>query len=328
MLFVGQAAGYIVGSLATGRLYDRFAGHRVFAVAMLTLAVGMALIPQFDSLAALFSVFVVTGAGASAADVGANLLLMWELGAGVGRAMNLLHLSFGLGALAAPLFVHVGLDLATRSAAVACLLLAWWASSVPSPEAPAAARDGHADTTRPLLALLSTFFALYVGLEVGFAGWIHTYGGEIRFSDLAATWLTTTFWIGFTTGRLWSSTLGQRFRPKALLAASCSLTVVAAAVLVIGDGRTGPVWAGSALMGLAAAPQFPVMLTYLERRIRVTGFATSWFVGAAGLEGLVFPWLIGRWFDVSGAAALAWSMLALSIATFGAFAVSNRVLGG
>jgi hypothetical protein len=81
-------------------------------------------------------------------------------------------------------------------------------------------------------------------------------------------------------------------------------------------------------MGLATAPQFPVMLTYLERRIVVTGVATSWFVGAAGLGGLVFPWLIGRWFDARGAVALPWSVLVLAIATFGSFAWSNRRLGG
>jgi hypothetical protein len=69
------------------------------------------------------------------------------------------------------------------------------------------------------------------------------------------------------------------------------------------------------------------MLTYLERRIRVTGYATSWFVGAAGLGGLVFPWLIGRWIDASGPAALPWSMLILGLLTFGSFATTNRRLG-
>ena len=97
---------------------------------------------------------------------------------------------------------------------------------------------------------------------------------------------------------------------------------------VVGDGRVEPVWVGSALLGLATAPQFPVMLTYLERRIHVTGYATSWFVGAAGIGGLLFPWLIGRWIDASGPAALPWSMLVLGLLTLGSFAVSNRTLGG
>jgi fucose permease len=113
-----------------------------------------------------------------------------------------------------------------------------------------------------------------------------------------------------------------------LLIASCSLTILAALVLVGGDGRTAPVWVGVALMGVATAPQFPVMLTYLERRIRVTGSATAWFVGGAGVGGLIFPWLIGRWFDARGAATLPWAMLVLGVLTFGSFGLSNRRLGG
>ena len=327
VLFVGQAAGYVVGSFVGGRLYDRFHGHRVYAGSLAAIGAGLLLVPAFSGLPALFATFLLIGVGASTADVGANALLMWELGAGVGRSMNVLHLCFGVGALAAPLLVHIGLDLAVRGAAACCVAFAVWALAVPTPTVPLQTRAEHTDTTWRLLALLAAFFFLYVGLEVGFAGWVLTYGEEIRFSALAATWLTTTFWIGFTVGRVLSSVFAQRVRPKVLLGASCALTIAAALVLVIGDGRTGPVWAGAALMGVATAPQFPVMLTYLERRIRVTGYATSWFVGAAGLGGLVFPWLIGRWIDASGPAALPWSMLILGLLTFGSFATTNRRLG-
>ncbi len=328
ILFVGQAVGYVVGSFVGGTLFDRFHGHRVYAVSLLTMAVGLLLVPSFSDLPPLFFAFVLIGIGAAIADVGANALLMWELGPGTGRSMNVLHLCFGVGALIAPLAVYAGLDLAVRGAAAACVLLAIWAVRVPAPRVRVATAEQHADTTWRLLLLLAVFFFLYVGLEVGFAGWIRTYGEEVDFSELGATWLTTSFWIGFTVGRVASSANGQRVRPKVVLAIACSATVGAAFVLVVGDGRAAPVWIGAALMGLATAPQFPVMLTYLERRIHVTGYATSWFVGAAGLGGLVFPWVIGQWFDAIGAAALPWSMLVLSLLTLGSFAVSNRVLGG
>jgi FHS family Na+ dependent glucose MFS transporter 1 len=328
VLFAGQAAGYVIGSFAGGVLYDRFDGHRLFAAALTLVAFGLFLVPSFTSLPPLFVAFALVGTGAATADVGANAMLMWELGPGTGRAMNVLHLCFGLGALIAPLVVYVGLDLAVRGGAVACLVLAVWSQRVPAPRVRIATVDQDADTTWRLLMLLATFFFLYVGLEVGFAGWIRTYGEEIDLGGLAATWLTTVFWIGFTVGRVLSSANGQRVRPKVVLAISCGVTVVVAGVLVVGDGRPAPVWVGVGLMGLATAPQFPVMLTYLERRIHVTGYATSWFVGAAGLGGLTFPWLIGRWFDASGAAALPWSMLGLSVLTLGSFLVSNRTLGG
>lgn len=326
VLFAGQSAGYIAGSFLGGWLYDRFDGHRVFASALAVLGLGLGLVPVFSGLVGLFATFVVLGLGAAAADLGANTLLMWQLGAGVGRAMNLLHLCFGIGALTAPLLVHIGLTIATRTAAVCCVLLAAWAIAVPAPLAPPEAREEHTETTLPLLVLLGSFFVLYVGLEVGFAGWVHTYGEEIEFSALAATWLTTTFWIGFTLGRLLASAIAHRVRPDVVLYAACAATLVAAAVLIVGDGRTEFVWGGTALMGLATAPQFPGMMTLAEQRIHVTGSSTAWFVGGAGVGGLVFPWLIGRWFDASGTGALPWAMAIMGVFVLASLMASNRAL--
>lgn len=328
ILFVAMSCGYIGGSFVAGRLFDRFDPHRVYAMSLLALALGMVLVPSLDTLRALFVTFVVLGLGAGSVDVGANTLLIWELGEAGGRAMNILHLFFGLGALSAPLFVHAGLEFASLLATGLCLVFALVVLKAPAPSAPTVVREEHTDTTRGMLIVLSVFFFLYVGLEAGFAGWVHTYAEEIDFSDLAATWLTAVFWIGFTAGRLASSAFGQRVRPKSLLAASCGLSVAAALVLVLGNGSTAPVWIGAVLMGIGTAPQFPAMLNYLERRIRVTGSATAWFIGGAGLGGLVFPWLIGQWFDVSGPSVVPWSMLVLGVLTLGSFAVSNRRLGG
>jgi len=328
VLFVGQAFGYILGSFLGGRLYDRFDGHRVYGGSLAVLALGLVVLPSLTSLSTLFVIFVLIGVGAATVDVGANTLLIWELGADVGRPMNILHLCFGVGALSAPLVVYAGFDIAAYLASGLCIGVALLVMRAKAPLAPTDVEQEHTTTSRPMLALLAGFFCLYVGLEVGFAGWIHTYGEEIEFSALAATWLTTAFWVGFTGGRVLASALGQRVRPKSILATSCSLTLVAAGVLVVGDGRAAPVWTGAVLMGLATAPQFPAMFTYLERRIRVTGRATAWFVGGAGLGGLVFPWLIGQWFDVSGPSVLPWSMLILGVLTLASFAASNRALGG
>lgn len=328
VLFVGQSAGYVVGSFAGGRLYDRFGGHHVYAGSLVVAAVGLASVPMLDSVGGLFTSFVLVGAGTAVCDVGANALLLWELGSANVRSMNVLHLCFGVGALSAPLVVYLGLDIAVRGAAALCVLIAAWAVSIPPPSVRPMNSERHPEQTSRLLGLIALFFFLYVGLEVGFAGWVHTYAEEIDFSELGATWLTATFWIGFTGGRLLSSLVGHLIRPKVVLAGACGTTVVVAVVLVVADGRPAAVWIATALFGLAAAPQFPVMFSYLERRIHITGSATAWFVGGAGLGGLVFPWLIGRWFDASGAAALPWSILVLSVFTVVSFVAADRVLGG
>jgi fucose permease len=327
ILFVGMSAGYLVGSFTGGRLFDRFNGHRVLAGSLVLLGIGLAVVPAFAELGALFATFVLIGFGGAICDVGCNTLLMWKLGAGSGRAMNLLHLCFGIGAVIAPLMVHVGLAVATRTAALGCAVLAVWAVRSPAPRRPTQRREEHTDTTVSILLLLFLFCFLYVGLELGFAGWITTYGEEIGFTELAATWLTTVFWLGLTLGRVLASAIAHRVRPDTILYTACAASVVAAVVMIVGGGNTAAVWTATASMGLAAAPQFPGMVTLAERRIHMSGSATSLFVGGAGAGGLVFPFVIGRFFGAQGADALPMAALALAVATFVAFIAANRALG-
>ena len=172
---------------------------------------GLFVIPSFDTRTGLFAAFVLTGLGGAITDLGANTLLMWELKAAGGRAMN----------TAPPVlrhrrarWRHCWCTSGSRSRpgreSALCLVLAAWSFTIPAPQRPAVAREEHTDTTIGLLALLGLFFTLYVGTEIGFAGWIKTYGEEIDFTPLAATWLTTVFWIGFTLGRAVASALAHR----------------------------------------------------------------------------------------------------------------------
>jgi fucose permease len=211
---------------------------------------------------------------------------------------------------------------------VVCVALAAWATTIPAPIVETHRQSSATQrNSRVALAVSASFFVLYVGLEVGFSGWIFTYAEEIDFSALAATWLTTVFWMGFTFGRLLSSIFADWFAPKAILRTASGLTIGAALLLLIGDGNVSTVWLATALMGLATAPQFPVMFTFLERRISMTGRATSWFVGGAGLGLLIAPWLIGQWLGRSGVVALPRAMVVLGLLTFGAFTTAGRVLG-
>ncbi len=326
VLFVGQSLGYLLGSFIGGALFDRVDGHRVYSAALAALAASLFVMPWFHAVPTMFIVFLVIGASAGIVDVGANTLLMWEMGANGRTAMNVLHMCFGLGAIASPLLVHIGLAAATRVGAIGAIAVAVMALRIPAPRVAAQPREEHTEITRLMLFSLFAFFAAYVGLEVGFAGWIHTYGEEIRFSALAATWLTTVFWIGFIVGRLAASLAADRVDPAAVLLSSCAAAVAAAVLLVLGDGRTLTTWIGTAMMGVAAAPQFPAMMNLAERRVHVTGSAVKWFVAGAGVGGLIFPWLVGRWIDGRGASAFPLAALFFGVATLLTFFGSNRIL--
>ncbi len=285
-------------------------------------------VPIATSLIALWFVMVAIGMASSLSDVTANTLLMWHLGEHVGRAMNLLHFSFGVGALVAPVIVAFGVDVAARLGGVVALVMAVWALGVSSPTAPRVRRDDQSTATRRVLGIAAVFFFVYVGVEIGFAGWIHTYAGEVGFSSRGATLMTTGFWISFTGGRLMSAWVSGRIRPKVVMVASGTATVLAAVILVMSQGGANGMWIGAVMMGLATAPQFPVMIAYLERRIQLSGSDTSWFMTAAGMGGLAFPYFIGQMIDAAGTAIFPWIVLGLAVVAMAAFTRANAVLGG
>ncbi len=325
-LFAAQAGGYFVGSQIAGRLADRTDGHRLYAGALVLIAGGLALVPEMSSVAAWLPVFALVGLGTGGIDVGANAMLLWTLGPRSGRAMNTLHLMFGVGALAAPLLVYADIVWALRGVATAALVAALVAVLTPAPR-PVERRAEHAEATPLLLVTIAVFFCVYVGLEAGFAGWVKTYAEEYELSELAATWVVTAFWIGFTAGRLTASALAHAVRPRAVMYTATASTVVAALVLLAGNGATAAIWLGAVLMGIAAAPQFPVMFTYLETRIPVTGVVTGWLVGGGAAGALALPFLIGQVIDATGPAALAVFCLVLSALSLAAFAATDRGLG-
>jgi FHS family Na+ dependent glucose MFS transporter 1 len=327
-LFAAQSLGYIVGSFAGGRMLDRFDGHRVYSIAMALLAASLFSIALADSLVLLLAVVTLIGLGSAVVDVGANTMIIWHLGAGVGRSMNLLHLCFGIGALFTPVLVGIGVVTATSIAGVGAAFITLWALTVPAPRRSIVRREDQSTATRAVLMISASFFLLYVGLELGFAGWVHTYAGELDFSARAATGVTTAFWVSFTAGRLISAAVAKYVRPKMVLFAASWAAVAVAIVLVLANGAVPWVWVGAAMMGLATAPQFPVMLAYLERRVHLSGADTSWFVGAAGVGGLMFPFLIGQFIEVAGAAALPWAALVLAVATLASFIRINAMFGG
>src|SRR5256885_9316043 len=72
LLFTARSLGYLVGSLLSGRLYDRVRGNRLMAGALLMMALMMALVPFVPLLSLLIAVLLVLGAGEGALDVGGN----------------------------------------------------------------------------------------------------------------------------------------------------------------------------------------------------------------------------------------------------------------
>ena len=110
---------------------------------------------------------------------------------------------------------------------------------------------------------------------------------------------------------------------------SLAVAVGGSVLLVLGGAGVGPlIWIGTILAGLGAAAQFPMMMTYLDRRIVTTGRFTSIMLASAAGGNLTAPWLIGRAIDSWGPMSLMWSAVIIASALSLVFAALNRLLGG
>src|SRR5262245_58295108 len=232
-------------------------------------------IAMAGSLGVLILFFVLLGLSGSVMDVGGNTLLVWTRGAGVGPMINALHFMFAVGALACPLLVNRSLawtgDLGPAAwiAAGAAVIVAVVVlrRDEPAPGAHEEA-EGRAPAPPRLLLAISIFFVLYVGVELGFSGWVYTYAEDLDIrGGNGPAWLTATFWAFFALGRLAGIPLAAVVPPRRMLLGACTLTVVSAALLVITAGSGTLVWVATALLGIGLAPQFATMIAFAERHV-------------------------------------------------------------
>jgi MFS transporter, FHS family, Na+ dependent glucose transporter 1 len=316
ILFTVSAVGYMLGGAITGRLYDRRAGHPIIAAGLLGAAVVVAALTQASALVVLAVLLFLVGACASSVDTGGNTLITWLHGDDLGPWMIALHAAFGVGSALVPLVlalsrritqgINSGLFVIVAMAVAAALVI----SRRPSPVHLHEERlgDGVAKPVpgRGALLVTAAFFFLYVGLEIGFAGWVFTFARDRGFSETRASFLTSMFWWSFTAGRVLGIPVAQRLSARTQILVDAGVTVGGAVLLVISAHSNVGVWFGTIVLGLGLATMFPAMLNLANERVAVTGSVTSWFIVGAGAGSATLPWVIGRLFDDRGSTILPW----------------------
>ncbi len=307
-LFMARSLGYVVGSVQGGKLFDRPAGNQVMALMLGVMAITMALVPLAPYLWLLLAVMIILGAAESALDVGANTLLTWVHGNRVAPFMNAMHSFFGVGALIAPIIVAQTALFnyrATHSYFVLALLIlpvAAYTLSLASPVRAAAAEHEELPTANTgLVPLISLFLFLYVGAEVGFAGWIFAYTTELKLGGASlAAYLTSLFWGSLTLGRMLTIPIAARFRPQSILMGSLTGCLLSLGFILVSPGPFAAVIIGTICLGLSMASIFPTTLSFAGRRVKLTGQVTGWFIVASSAGSMLIPLVIGQAFPLTG----------------------------
>lgn len=341
LLFTAHALGYLLGALLGGRLYDRMGGHPVQAAMLALMAVAIGLVPLIPTLWPLAAAWLLVGLAGGALDVGGNTLMVWVHGRAVGPYMNGLHFFFGVGSALGPLVVALMLSLGTGAAraywplALLLLPVALWLARLPSPHAPAeaqvtdpvAAPSGAPAIAVPrsqegiVVALIALLLLLYVGAEASFGGWVYSYALALELGSAeGAAYLASAFWGALTAGRLLAIPLAARFRPRAILLADLVGCLLSVTVILLWPASAVALWLGSLGLGAAMASIFPTAITLAERRVRITGRITGWFLAGSSVGAMTLPWIIGQLFTAVGPTAtmaVILADLAIALAVFG-----------
>jgi FHS family Na+ dependent glucose MFS transporter 1 len=313
ILFTARSLGYVMGSYVTGRLYDRLPGHALMALGLGASAGALAAVPGASAVISLAAVLFAAGAGVGALDVGGNTLLAWIHGARVGALLNGLHFCFGVGSLIAPVIVAQifarkrDVAWAYWGFAATMAVIAVAIAAVPSPPTRARARDRESSRWfhgPRLMWLVAASLAMYVGVELGFGGWLFTFAtARYALSASDAAYLTSLYWAAFTAGRLIAIPVISRFSVRRMLDVALGGAAVALVVLLASPLGAG-LWTGCVLLGFFSGPIFPTLIAAAEQRLELTGHMTSVFLVSAGVGGMVVPWLMGAVMQKMGAGAL------------------------
>lgn len=298
--FFVTAIGSVFGSIGGGLLTERLGRRIVLTSAMLLLALSIGLLAIVPTWALFLAAALPFGIGLGGIDGGMNGLVLDLYPAGRGRALNLLHLCFSLGALASPLIVGRVVDAGASwqsvmlASAVAALPLAILFATVRLPSG----RHEHAPGSSAIrtglalpLVLLAVAIACYVGSEIGVSNWL------VRYLEAASLTLATStlalFWGCLALGRLVSARLGDRF-DHARFAAACAIAASAALVAAVAVPSLEASIVLFGIAGFAYGPVYPLIMAVAGDRYPARSAAVSGFLsGVAVIGAIVYPPVMG-----------------------------------
>jgi MFS transporter, FHS family, glucose/mannose:H+ symporter len=308
-ILFGEYLGFLIATLITGILADRFGLKSVILLAGLFLGIGVSGYSTFSSASLLFiSVFVV-GMGLGSLELGPNATIVSLYHERKGLYLNLMSVMHGLGSFLAPLFAGwlLSRDVSWRVVYRWDLLLAVLFVVVflflrfPKAEEKSQLDFRHIPQIAFKYGLPWFYVAIcfYVAAEIGMGQWLVTYLQDIRGASMSSsTQSLSVYFAMIMIGRFIGGFLVQRVGYLRSI-----LFVSIGGVLSLIGGLFGPKEISFLLpfTGFFFSIIFPTLTaaasdTQTENGNTILGVLFTF----AGLGGMIGPWLVGLGSDLLG----------------------------
>jgi MFS transporter, FHS family, glucose/mannose:H+ symporter len=325
-VFTLSSAGFLTGSLVVAAASTRFGVRTLMLASTGMLLPCLYAISQVSSYPLLLTAVGLTGiaGGALTSLVNAGVS---DLSANHrAAALSLLNVSFGSGALLAPLFAGAVISRTSRWTpmyqltsvlVLALLLLAVWC--LPRAAGGKAAAGPGPGSMRSLLFHrrgMLTFATVFLAaaVEWGFAYWSATYFRDVvGAGTVLAVNMVSLFWAGMLVGRLAFGGLLRRVDPHRTVTV-CAATAVAASALLAANAGIGLSVAGALLLGCSLAAVIPSLLALaIDAQPHASGAISGLLMFASGGGSLAAPAIVGIIADRSSLAAAIWLFPVLAL---------------
>eukprot|EP00049_Salpingoeca_infusionum_P020866 m.365456 g.365456 ORF g.365456 m.365456 type:complete len:548 (-) comp31491_c0_seq1:128-1771(-) len=154
-----------------------------------------------------------------------------------------------------------------------------------------------------LVGLAFLFFMLYVGIEVGYGGYIYSYSVkecDVAFTNDQAAMLTSVYWGFFALGRLIAIPLSTALSPLTMVSIDLAGALISSVLIALNPTNPRTLWVCTAIFGASLASVFPSGFHLVETYVEVNAAAASVIVVGAALGEMLIPLLIGSQFDRHG----------------------------
>ena len=308
LAFATIGLGYTAGSLGGGPVSDRAGTRRSIITGTAIAGLGMAAAGLAWALPVFLASLFLASIGWGLAEVSVTTLIAQGDDATSARDLNLAHLGFAVGAIAAPAIVGASFAVSwgwrppviLGGILAASVAMAFTQVDDPGPrERGASFQKAIQAALAPVLLLLGLGGALAVAFEAGLAGFFAPFlETEFALDRSAAAALLTIFWGGGVIGRLLGAWLSTHFELPTILIWSAALSALTAVLLVVGSS----VWMvtlGLGLAGVASGPLIPSLLVLAVRhRPSDPGVMVGAVIAMAGLGGIAGALGIGSAADI------------------------------
>ena len=325
--------GTLTTMLLIGLIGDRFSKRISTGIAFAAMGVFLLCIGSLPPFLLLLVVFTMLSASSSAFNLLITAYLSDVYGAERSRYINLLHVFFGLGSMAGPLYpillnslgLHWNASYLILSAVIligSASYFLLFAKNPPTQPITDKGKDDDTDKekdksevpatqvftyrkllTSPSMIAMCVFSFLYLGgHQMAFSTWFQTYlqwNDPLIYTPAFTSICMTLYWIGMVASRMLCAILSKRFSSRTFLLVGAS---VGSVVLILGFAISQP-WSWvvvAALLGFCTGPIYPVSFALACEWFPKISARVSSFVGFfSSTGGMFFGWLLGSVADVS-----------------------------